>query len=66
MSGHPADQNAKKVPHGTEFEGLETQKWNIAMDRAQRIDEKNGVTCLFIMFTLRVMLIKMSKMTHFL
>ena len=29
-------------------------------------DEKNGVICLFILFTLRVMVIKMSKMAHFL
>ena len=26
MSGHSAEQNAKRVPHGTEFEGLEMQK----------------------------------------
>ena len=32
------------------------------MDRAQRVDEKNRVTFLFIMFTLTVM----SKMAHFL
>ena len=31
------------------------------MDRAQRVDEKNGVVCLIIMFTHRVMVIKMSK-----
>ena len=30
------------------------------MDRAQRVHEKNSVTCL-VMFTLRVMIIKMSK-----
>ena len=36
------------------------------MDRAQREDEKNGVICLVIMFTPRVMVIKMSKMAHFL
>ena len=36
------------------------------MGRAQRVDEKNAVTCLFIMFAPRVMVIKMSKMAHFL
>ena len=36
------------------------------MDRAQKVDEKNGVICLVIMFTPRVMVIKMSKMAHFL
>ena len=36
------------------------------MDRAQTVDEKNGIICLVIMFTLRVMVIKMSKMAHFL
>ena len=25
------------------FEGLQMQKWNILTDRAQRLDEKNGV-----------------------
>ena len=35
------------------------------MDRAQRLDEKNGVICLLVMFTPRFMIIKMS-MTHFL
>ena len=35
-------------------------------DRAQRVDVKNGVTSLFKMFTSRVMVIKMSKMAHFL
>ena len=36
------------------------------MDRAQRENEKNGATCLFIIFTCRVMVIKMSKIAHFL
>ena len=43
------------------FEGLEMQKWNIPTDRTQKADEKNGVICLVIMFTPRVMVIKMSK-----
>ena len=36
------------------------------MDRAERVDEKNGVICLVIMFIPGVMVIKISKMTHFL
>ena len=35
-------------------------------NRAQREDEKNGVIFLVIMFTPRVMSIKMFKMTQFL
>ena len=42
------------------------QKWNIPMDSAQRVDEKNGAICLVIIFTPGVMVIKMSKMAHFL
>ena len=34
--------------------GFEMQKWNIPTDRSQRVDEKNGVVCLVIMFTPRV------------
>ena len=39
------------------------QKQNISTDRAQGIDEKNGFNSL-IMFTPRVMVIKMSKMAQ--
>ena len=53
-------------PMELNFEGLEMQKWNISTDKAQRVDEKNGVICLVIMFTPGVMVIKMSKMAHFL
>ena len=45
------------------FEGLEIQKCNIPMDRAQSVDEKNGVICLVIMFTSGVS--KMPKMALF-
>ena len=35
------------------------------MDRDQRMDEKNGIVCLFITFTLSVkVVIKMPKMAH--
>ena len=40
------------------------QKWNISTNRALSVDEKNGVMCL-VMVTPRVMVIKMSKMAHF-
>ena len=46
------------------FEALALQKRNIPADRAQRLAEKNGAICLFIMFTLRDMVIKMSKMAR--
>ena len=36
------------------------------MDRSQRIEEKNGVICLVIVFTLRFMVINMSQIAHFL
>ena len=39
------------------FEGLEIQKWNIPTDRTWRVDEKNGVIFLVIMFTPGVMVI---------
>ena len=42
------------------------QKLYLPTDRAQRADVKNGVICLFIMFTPRVTVIKMSKMARFL
>ena len=38
----------------------------IPKNRAQRGDENKGFVCLFIMFTSRVIVIKMSKRTHFL
>ena len=47
------------------FAGLEMQIRNIPTHRTQRVGEKNGVICLVIRFTLGVMIIKMSKMAHF-
>ena len=58
------EHNAKGDPMGLNFEGLEMQKWNTPTDRAQRIDEKNGVFCL-VMFIPRVTVIKMSQMALF-
>ena len=44
------------------FEHLEMQKWNMPMDRAQRVDEKKEVICLVVMFTPGYI---MSKMAFF-
>ena len=63
------DQNVMQRngdPMDLSFEGLEIQKWNISADRAQRVDEKNEIICLLIIFTSRVIVITMSKMAHFL
>ena len=46
-------------------EGLEMQKWNIPTQRAWRINEKNGVIVLNVMFTPGVMVIKMWKIDSF-
>ena len=42
------------------------EKAKMKYDRAQRVDEKNWVIFLVIGFTSRVMVIKMSKLAHFL
>ena len=62
---HP-EHNAKIGPHGIEF----WRSWNARIKytnhgRAQRLDEKNGVIYLVIMFTSTDMVINMSKMAHF-
>ena len=59
------EHNAKGEPMKLNFQGLEILKWNIPSDRFLREDKKNGVICLAFMFTLRVMVIKMSKMAYF-
>ena len=61
-----SEHNAKWEPMNMNFEGLEIRIWNILTDRAQKVDEKNEVTCIATMFTPRVMVIKMSKMAYFL
>ena len=48
------------------FEGLGIQRWNKPTDRAQKVDEKNVFVCLVIMFTSRVIAIKMSNNGSFL
>ena len=47
-------------PMELNFEGLETQKWNVPTDWAQKVDEKTGVICLVIMFPSRNMVAEMS------
>ena len=47
------------------FGDLEMQIWNIPKDRAQRLNEENVFIYLVIMFTPRVIVIKMSKTVHF-
>ena len=52
------------VPHGTLKLRFWIQNWSKLKDRAQRVDQKKGVIHL-VMFTPRVMAIKMSKMADF-
>ena len=47
------------------FEGLEMLKGNTPTDRAQKVNEKNAVICLLIMFTPQFMVIKRSKIAFF-
>ena len=53
-------------PMEMNFEVLKRQKWNKPADSAERTDEKNGVIFLFIMFTPRATVNKISKMAYFL
>ena len=53
--GNPMEMNMK---------GLEMQNWNIPMDRAQKVDDKNRVICLVTLFSPGVMVIKISEMAH--
>ena len=54
----------KRTPHGTEIKFLKFKTKGKLKDRAQIIDKKNGVIRL-VMFTPRVMVIKMSKIADF-
>ena len=47
-------------------EGLGMQRRNKPRDRVQRVDEKSVLICLVIMFTSRLMVIKMSNDGSFL
>ena len=55
--------NTKGGPIELNFEGLEMNQTK--RQRAERVDEKNGVICLVIMFTSRVLAFKMSKMANY-
>ena len=55
------EHNAKGGPHDIEFLMSSNAKLSITTDRAQRGDEKNGVTCFVIMLTFKVIVIKVSK-----
>ena len=48
------------------FQDLKIKKWNIPANGPQRVDEKNGVIWLTIMFNPRVAVTKMLKMANFL
>ena len=52
--------------HNTKRDPMKVLNCKNEKDREQREYEKNGVTCLVIMLTFRVTVIKMSKITHFL
>ena len=59
------DQNLmQKVWLVNVYHDLQMQKWYIPMDRAQRVDERNGVICLVVSYYWSN--IKMLKMAHFL
>ena len=58
---HSAKGGLKEV----NSEVLEMKKWNIPKDRAQRVDEENGVICLVVMFIPGLMVSKILKMVHF-
>ena len=43
------------------FEGVKMQKINIPANRTQKVDGKNEVICLAVIFTPKVMVIKCHK-----
>ena len=59
----PPEHNTKGGSHSIELR-RSLRKWNIPTCRGQKIDEKIWSICLVIIFTLGVLVIKMSKMTH--
>ena len=52
-----SEQNVKVNPTKLNFKGLQMKKRKISKDRAQRLDEENGVICPVIMFSPSVMVI---------
>ena len=57
---HNAKEGGGGGPLPGNFEGLEMQKRNITMDRAQSVNLNNGIICLVIVFTPKVMVINMA------
>ena len=57
-----SDLTGKRVAHGTKINLLKFK--NILTNKAQRVVEENEVICLII-FSPRAMVIKISKMAHF-
>ena len=55
------EHNAKGYLMGLNFEVLQIQKWNIPTDRAEIVDEKNGVIYLFIMLITNLWSLKYQK-----
>ena len=60
------EHRANEGPLKLNFESFGMQRWNKPIDRVQRVDEKNVFICLVIMFTSRVLVIKMSNNGSFL
>ena len=59
------EHSVNEGPLKLNFEGLGMERLNKPMGSAQRVDEKKWFICLVIMFSSRVMVIKMSKMSLF-
>ena len=64
---HIADQNIMQNgnPIKLNFEGLERQRCYIPMDTAQRVDNKNGIICLFTFLLQELWLSKCQKWIFF-
>ena len=61
----PENNTKSGDAQGTEFWKSWKAKMKYTNGENSRVDEKNGVICLVIMFAPGVMVIKMSKMAHF-
>ena len=47
------------------FEYFQIQRWMLQRDRAEKVDEKNGIICLVSMFPCWTMVLKLSKKCSF-
>ena len=50
----------------TNLKYFQMQKWILQTVRSEKVDEKNGVTCLVFVFSSWVMVLKLSEKVHFL